>query len=293
MPELPEVETVKRGLEGLVIGKKIMSVSSDWPKSFPNDEAHVEEFMIGATITGIRRRGKAMIIELSTNYSLVVHLKMTGQMVYVGEQRFGAGHPNESLIDSLPDRSTRVTINFTDKTTLYFNDQRKFGYVKLVPNAEIEELPFFKKLGPEPLVDSFTSKEFIQRMQRRKNTTVKAALLDQSVLAGVGNIYADESLFTSQIHPARRVHQLTNKQLDTLLDEVKAVMNLSIEKGGSTDRNYVNAEGKKGSYIDFAQVFRREGEPCLVDGTIILKSRVAGRGTHYCPTCQPAPRGFK
>ncbi len=293
MPELPEVETVKRGLERLVMGKKIIAVSSDWEKSFPNSEDAVNEFMIGATINGLRRRGKAMLIDLSTNYSLVVHLKMTGQMVYVGDERFGAGHPNESLIDSLPNKSTRVTITFSDKTQLFFNDQRKFGYVKLVPTAEVDELDFFKKLGPEPLVDSFTSKEFTERMKRRKNTTVKAALLDQTVLAGVGNIYADESLFTSQIHPARRVHELTDKQLATLLDEVKAVMKLSIEKGGSTDRNYVNAEGKKGSYIDFAQVFRREGEACLVDGTIILKSRVAGRGTHYCPSCQTPPRGYK
>ena len=293
MPELPEVETVKRGLEKLVIGKKIIAVSHDTDKSFPNDPEMVDEFMIGARITGLRRRGKAMMLDLSTNYSLVVHLKMTGQMVFVGKERFGAGHPNDSLIDSLPDKSTRVTMTFSDKTQLFFNDQRKFGWVKLMPTAEVESLPFFQKLGPEPLVDSFTSKEFTERMKRRKNTTVKAALLDQSVLAGVGNIYADESLFTSNIHPARRVRELTNKQLSTLLEEVKDVLELSIEKGGSTDRNYVDAEGKKGSYITFAKVFRREGEPCLVDGTIILKSRVAGRGTHYCPTCQPAPRGFK
>lgn len=293
MPELPEVETVKRGLERLVIGKKIMAVTHDWEKSFPNTEESVEAFMIGATITGIRRRGKAMMLDLSSKYSLVVHLKMTGQLVYVGDERFGAGHPSESLIDSLPDRSTRVTITFSDKTKLFFNDQRKFGYVKLIPTAEVDELPFFKKLGPEPLVDTFTSKEFIERMSRRKNTTVKAALLDQSVLAGVGNIYADESLFASQIHPARRVHELKETELATLLREVKAVMELSIEKGGSTDRNYVNAEGKKGSYIEIAKVFRREGQTCLVDGTIILKSRVAGRGTHYCPSCQTPPRGFK
>ena len=293
MPELPEVETVKRGLERLVIGKKIIAVSHDWPKSFPNDQQMVDQFMIGATITGLRRRGKAMMLDLSTNYSLVVHLKMTGQMVYVGSERFGAGHPNDSLVGDLPNNSTRVVITFSDKSQLFFNDQRKFGWVKLMPTIAVKEMAFFKKLGPEPLFDCFTNTKFIERVKKRKNSTIKSAILDQSVLAGVGNIYADESLFGAKVHPARRVHQLTNAQLSVLLDEIKAVLSLSIAKGGSTDRNYVNAEGKKGSYIDFAKVFRREGQPCLVDGTIILKSRVAGRGTHYCPTCQRPPRGFK
>ncbi len=293
MPELPEVETVKRGLEKLVISKKISAVSHDWAKSFPNDQKQVDEFMIGASISGVRRRGKALMLDLSTKYSLVVHLKMTGQLVYVGAERFAAGHPNDSMVGELPDRSTRVTVTFTDGSKLFFNDQRKFGWMKLLPTAEVESLPFFQKLGPEPLIDTFTSKEFAERMMRRKNSTVKAALLDQSVLAGVGNIYADEALFSSQIHPARRISQLQNAQLARLLDEVKGVMSMSIEKGGSTDKNYVDAEGKRGSYLTFARVFRREAEPCLVDGTLILKSRVAGRGTHYCPTCQPVPRGFK
>lgn len=293
MPELPEVETVKRGLERLVVSKKIIAVAHDWPKSFPNDQQMVDEFMIGATITGLRRRGKAMMLDLSTNYSLVVHLKMTGQMVFVGDERFGAGHPNDSLIATLPNSTTRVTITFGDKTKLFFNDQRKFGWMKLLPTAEVEQLDFFKKLGPEPLVDSFTNTNFIDRVKKRKNSTIKAALLDQTVLAGVGNIYADESLFSAQVHPARRVRQLSNKQLSDILDEIKTVLELSIEKGGSTDKNYVDAEGNRGSYIEFAKVFRREGEPCLIDGSVIIKSRVAGRGTHYCPTCQPPPRGFK
>lgn len=293
MPELPEVETVKRGLERLIVGKKIISHTFDWQKSFPNSADSVQQFMIGATIQHVRRRGKALLIELNTKYTLVVHLKMTGQLVYEGEERYGAGHPNDSLLGNLPDKSTRVELTFSDKTKLFFNDQRKFGYMKLVPTAEVQELVFFKKLGPEPLVDSFTSKEFIERMQRRKNTTVKAAILDQSVLAGVGNIYADESLFATRVHPARRVHELSDDQLTQLLAEIKDVMNLSIEKGGSTDRNYVDAEGNKGSYLEFAKVFKRGGLECIVDGSEIIKVKVAGRGTHYCPTCQPAPKGFK
>jgi formamidopyrimidine-DNA glycosylase len=289
MPELPEVETVKRGLSGLIVGKTIASaISLDSPKSFPNDPTTVGEFLVGADIREIRRRAKILLIDLSTNYTLVIHLKMTGQLVYRDESiRFGAGHPNDSLIGELPDRSTRVDMTFTDGSHLYFNDQRKFGWMKLFPTLEVPNIDFMQRVGPEPLEDTFTAAEFIPRLRRRNNTTVKAAILDQTVLAGVGNIYADESLWGAKIHPAARVHSLSDAQLAELLKEIKYVMTLSIEKGGSTDKNYVNAEGKRGSYIDFARVFRQEGKACpRHPGVSIEKTRVAGRGTHFCPVCQ-------
>ena len=301
MPELPEVETVRRGLHNLIIGRVIRYVTVlESPKSFPNSADEVDEFLLGGEITDVRRRAKVLLIDLSTNYTLVIHLKMTGQLVFVdktvedghipiaqnGELRFGAGHPNDSLIGELPDRSTRVILEFTDQTVLYFNDQRKFGWMRLLPTISVPEIDFMKKVGPEPLEDSFTASEFIPRVRRRKNSTIKATILDQTVLAGVGNIYADESLWGAQIHPASRVVDLSDEQLSKLLIEIKTVMLLSIEKGGSTDRNYVNAEGKRGSYIDFAKVFRREGQDCPRCGTTIEKTRVAGRGTHFCPVCQ-------
>jgi len=287
MPELPEVETVKRGLNKYIIGRKIKQVTVyDSPRSFPNDQTAVDQFVIGAEIIAVRRRAKVLMIDLSTEYALVIHLKMTGQLVYRGKNNFGAGHPNDSLIGLLPDRSTRVSFLFSDGSNLFFNDQRKFGWVKLFASLEVPEIDFMKKVGPEPLEDSFKSAEFIERIRRRSNTTVKAAILDQTVLAGVGNIYADESLWGATIHPATRVRDITDQQLAKLLTEIKYVMNLSIEKGGSTDRNYVNADGKKGSYIDFARVFRKNGLPCGRCGTIISKIRVAGRGTHVCQSCQ-------
>lgn len=287
MPELPEVETVRRGLHTLIIGKKIVSEQHDWPKSFPNAESDVAEFLIGAHITGVRRRAKVLIIDLDSDYSLVVHLKMTGQMVYRGDEVFGAGHPNDSLIGELPDRSTRVTITFSDDSRLFFNDQRKFGWMRLMPTIEIPNIDFMKKVGPEPLSDDFTPQLFIERIRRRANTTIKAALLDQTVLAGIGNIYADEGLWGAGIHPAQRVRDVSDTRLKKLHKELRFVLELSIEKGGSTDRNYVNAEGKKGSYIDFARVFRREGKACpRHPGTVIIKTRVAGRGTHLCERCQ-------
>lgn len=332
MPELPEVETVRKGLEKLIIGKKIMSSSFDWPKSFPNDPALVSEFMLDSTVTNVRRRAKVLLIDLNTNYTLMIHLKMTGQLVFVAqatkkarnnkyeitnklqktnskqqnstkeqglefgaldlkvsksdEIRFGAGHPNDSLISKLPDKSTRVDITFDDDSHLYFNDQRKFGWMKLLPTELIDQEPFMLKVGPEPLESEFTDKIFVSRVRRRANTSIKAAILDQTVLAGVGNIYADESLWGAKIHPGTLVKNVSDAKLKKLHKEIVYVLNLSIEKGGSTDRNYVNAEGKKGSYIEFARVFRKENQPCPRCQSTIIKTRVATRGTHLCPKCQ-------
>lgn len=354
MPELPEVETVRRGLRELITGRVIKSAREfESPKSFPNAASDIKEFLIGASIADVRRRAKVLLIDLSSDYTLVVHLKMTGQLVFIGRNqpsklsstaslrvsvgapapgetraadvseslitdssgtsrqtsfrgrdesdefisapsggagpslRFGAGHPNDSLIGELPDRSTRVALEFSDGSHLYFNDQRKFGWMKLFPTVEVPNIDFMKKVGPEPLEDGFTATEFIERTRRRNGTTIKAAILDQTVLAGVGNIYADESLWGAKLHPATRVRDVSDAQLAELLKEIKYVMNLAIEKGGSTDKNYVNAEGKRGSYIDFARVFRREGQPCQRHPDVLIeKIRVAGRGTHICPVCQ-------
>lgn len=291
MPELPEVETVRRGLSTLIIGRTISRVEHDTEKSFPNALSDVEQFFIGAKITGIRRRAKVLMIDLDSDYTLVTHLKMTGQLVYRGEEVFGAGHPTDSLVGELPDKSTRVTVTFQDGSYLYFNDQRKFGWMKLYPTVEVPNIDFMKRVGPEPLEPELTSRLFIERMRRRNNTTVKAALLDQTVIAGVGNIYADESLWGAKIHPVERVRDVSDTDLGVLLKELKYVLNLAIEKGGSTDRNYVNAEGKRGSYIDFARVFRREGKACpRHPDQIIQKIRAAGRGTHICPVCQKEPK---
>lgn len=306
MPELPEVETIRAGLSRLIIGKKISSVSFDWPKGFPNSDSDVNAFFIGSTITDVRRRAKVLLIDLSTKYTLVIHLKMTGQLVFIkdnkvvrskskvengsqqqiSELRFGAGHPNDSLVGKLPDKSTRVIFTFSDGSHLYFNDQRKFGWVRLMPSIEVDNLDFFKTVGPEPLSDEFTPKIFMQRIMRRKGSTIKAVLLDQTVLAGIGNIYADESLWGAKIHPSTLVRDVSKPKLKTLYEEIRYVLRQSIEKGGSTDRNYVDSEGKKGSYLKFARVFRRENLPCSRCGTTIVKTRVAGRGTHTCPKCQ-------
>jgi formamidopyrimidine-DNA glycosylase len=303
MPELPEVETVRAGLSQLIIGKQIAEVDFDWPKSFPNAQTDVKNFLIGADIVNVTRRAKVLLIELSSKYSLVIHLKMTGQLVYIAtrnlqletgdefripnsELRFGAGHPSNSLVGPLPDKSTRVTLVFGDGSKLFFNDQRKFGWIRLMPTVEIVNLDFFKKVGPEPLGDDFSWQVMKERLLRRRNTNIKAALLDQSVIAGIGNIYADESLWGAKIHPMTMVRDVPDKKIKALHKSLQEILRLSIEKGGSSSHTYVNAEGKRGSYMNFASVFRREGQACPRCGTTIIKLRVAGRGTHICPYCQ-------
>src|SRR5690606_13437744 len=160
------------------------------------------------------------------------------------------------------------------------------GWVRLMPTIEVPNIDFMMKVGPEPLEADFTAEEFTERFKRRAKSPIKAALLDQTVVAGVGNIYADESLWGAKIHPLTKVGDVTKNELKKLYSELREVMNLAIEKGGSTDKNYVNAEGKRGTYMDFARVFRREGQPCPRCSETIIKFKAAGRGTHICPQCQ-------
>ena len=287
MPELPEVETLRRGLSEYIIGKKVASVRSDSEKIFPNTSSDVSAFFVGANIVAVRRRAKVILVELSTQYTVAVHLRMTGQMVYVGDERFGAGHPNDSLIGELPDKSTRVTIEFSDGSHLYFNDQRKFGWMRLMPSIEVPNIAFMQKLGPEPLESDFTVSVLNERLLRRKNSSVKAALLDQSVLAGVGNIYADESLWGAKIHPQTFVRDITGEGIAKLWSELRKVLLLAIQKEGSSSVAYAKNGGQQGSYMDFARVYGRTGLPCLRHPDVLIsKIRVAGRGTHICDACQ-------
>jgi formamidopyrimidine-DNA glycosylase len=284
MPELPEVEVIVRGLDDLLVGKIIDSADSNNPKSFPNDPVEVAHFLIGSKVLSVKRRGKTIIINLSSQHSLVIHLKMTGQLIFRDKiKSFGGGHPNKSLVNRLPDKSTHVILKFHDGGSLYFNDQRKFGWMRLLPTIEIKNLDFYKKIGPEPLDSKFTGKVLFERLQRRAKSSIKPVLLDQTVLAGIGNIYADESLWMSKIHPKTRVAELSRNTVNELCRNMKEILSLSIEKGGSTDKNYVNAYGQKGSYLNFANVFRKEGQPCSRCGTIIIKFKLNGRGTHICP----------
>ena len=297
MPELPEVETIRRGLNKFIVQRKITSTDILCEKSF-------QGIPTTGVVTKIRRFGKALIIDLDNGNSLMIHLRMTGQLIYdpaadnsgagaspdktAGAEshsiRFAAGHPSENFVAELPNRQTRVILHL-DGGTLYFNDQRKFGFIKSLPTSEVENDSFIRKLAPEPW--SMSPEEFYEKLQRHKNAPVKAVILDQSIICGLGNIYADESLFMSNIHPETKAGALTKAQASVLLNMAAKAMDLSIASGGSTMKDYVKADGTRGDYLDkFAQVFGRTGKPCVICGTTIEKIRVAGRGTHICPHCQ-------
>ena len=277
MPELPEVETIKRGLSKFIIKKKLTKTTILCAKSFVGTP-------VTGTVKAIRRFGKALIIDLDNGKSLMIHLRMTGQLIYDGKERFAAGHPSDNFIDELPNKQTRVVLEF-DSGSLFFNDQRKFGFIKVIDTNKVEQDTFIKKLAKEPW--QMSSDEFYEKLQKHKNSPIKAVILDQTIICGLGNIYADESLFMSKIHPATKAGALTKKEASTLLSMAAKAMDTAIDSGGSTMKDYVKADGTKGDYLDkFAQIFNRTGKPCLVCGTKIEKIRVAGRGTHICPNCQ-------
>lgn len=277
MPELPEVETIRRGLLKYILGKKIQKTEVLCDKSF------IGTPQIGK-IVGIRRFGKALILDLDNQKSLMIHLRMTGQLIYDGEERYAAGHPSDNFTAKLPNKQTRVIIEL-ENGTLYFNDQRKFGFIKTIITKDVEKDSFIKKLAKEPW--QMTPSEFYEKLQKHQKSLIKAVILDQSIICGLGNIYADESLFAARIHPTRRAGTLTQKEAADLLIAARAVMDESIKSGGSTMATYVKADGTKGDYLEkFAQVFHRKGCPCLRCGTKIIKIKVAGRGTHVCPKCQ-------
>lgn len=280
MPELPEVETIRRGLKDFIVNKKITKIEVLCDKSFQGQPENAEN----RAIKDIRRFGKALILDLDNDISLMIHLRMTGQLIYDGKERYAAGHPSDNFTAKLPNKQTRVLLKFPDGT-LYFNDQRKFGFIKNIETKDVINDSFIKKLAKEPW--DMTTDELYDKFQRHKNSCVKATILDQSIICGLGNIYADEALFAAGIHPERRCSTITREEAAKLLESACAVMDRSIESGGSTMATYVKADGTKGDYLEkFAQVFHREGQPCLNCGTKIIKIKVAGRGTHICPHCQ-------
>ena len=281
MPELPEVETIRRGLVECIKGRKVSDVKIFCDKSFIGPK----EVIVGAKILDIRRFGKALVIDLNNEVSIICHLRMTGQMIYRGAQEFAGGHPSDNFVAELPNKQTRVEFDFETGEKLFFNDQRKFGFCKPVPTEEVIKDKFIASLAPEPW--EMTAEELWSRLQRHKGAPIKAVILDQKVIAGLGNIYADEALFFAKIHPERRAGTISLLEAEQLLRGARTVMERSIEAGGSTMATYVKADGTRGNYLDlFAEVFGREGQECRRCGAEIVKIRVAGRGTHICRRCQ-------
>jgi formamidopyrimidine-DNA glycosylase len=293
MPEGPEVETIKRGLELGIAGQTVTAVDVLNESSFSAPPALINQIIVGSKISHVDRRAKVLLIELDCDYTIMFHLKMTGQLVLVKAdgERFAGGHPSESMRATLPDKSTRVIFEFAGGDKMYFNDFRKFGWVKLTATAEVEDDPLIRRLGPEVLSDDFSQVYLAAQLAWHKGAPVKAVILDQSTVGGVGNIYVDEALNLARIHPARLAGSLSASEVKRLRVSLREIMAKGIEHGGTSFSRYVNALGGKGDYLEHARVFRREGQPCLVHPNVLFqKIRVAGRGTHICPKCQKLPK---
>lgn len=284
MPELPEVETIRRGLEKCIVkekGGKVVRVDVFEAKSFIGDSSEILNTRVGL----LRRRGKALIFDFENGMSLICHLRMTGQLIWVSKtRRFAGGHPNDNFIAELPNKQTRIVIEF-ENGKLFFNDQRKFGFMKVMESEVVEDDSFIKKLAKEPW--EMTGDELYQKLQRHKGAPIKSIILDQTIVAGLGNIYADEALYFAKINPKRKAGKVTKEEADLLIEGARVVMERSLEAGGSTIRNYVKSDGTKGDYLElFAKVFNRQGQKCERCGSEIVKTKVGGRGTHFCPMCQ-------
>ncbi len=288
MPELPEVETLARGIRKFVVGKTITDVLVFEKKQFRPTKRQWRKGVIGGQVSGVRRRAKWLVIDLANEWSLIVHLKMTGQLIYqsADSPTFLGGHTMSREEKGFPNSHTRITFLFTDGSTLFFQDMRKFGYIDLLPTPDVEQYFLNKRLGPEPMEAAFTLEYFRAVLKRRGGTTIKAVLLDQSALAGLGNIYADDACWIAGVRPMRRVKTLTSSQQEALHAAASEVLKEAISLGGTSFSDYYQLDGKTGQYWDKRKVYGRTGEQCLRCEGIIKKTRTAGRGTHYCPNCQ-------
>ncbi|MCB9640710.1 MAG: bifunctional DNA-formamidopyrimidine glycosylase/DNA-(apurinic or apyrimidinic site) lyase [Myxococcales bacterium] len=285
MPELPEVETVRRGLQRVLVGQRVSKTKVLLERALEGDP----KWLKGREVQDIGRRGKALLIEMDQGLTALVHLRMTGQLIFLpkdGGPREGGGHPSDALVHKLPSKHTRVILSLESGDQLFFNDQRTFGSIKLLDEAHLALDSFLSKLGPEPWSPEFSVDALYCACQRRSRSSIKSILLDQEVVAGIGNIYADESLFLTKIHPATPAGQIAKKQIKPLIGKIREVLERGIEYGGVSARDYVNAEGLRGRMQEQLYVYGRDGMPCKVCGTVLEKTRTAGRGTHFCPKCQ-------
>ncbi|HLF72359.1 MAG TPA: bifunctional DNA-formamidopyrimidine glycosylase/DNA-(apurinic or apyrimidinic site) lyase [Dehalococcoidia bacterium] len=275
MPELPEVETIRRDLEARIVGRRVtgVTIAPDSGKPVPvikgTDESTFREGVVGARVVAVERRGKYLVVRLDTSTMIVVHLRMTGALLHRAP-------------DAAPDRYLRATLSLDDGTELRFTDLRKFGGLWLVESVD-EAMS--QTLGPEPLDEGFTL-DVVREAVAGKKAPVKSVLLDQRRIAGIGNIYADEACFEAGIDPRRLGGTLKRPEVKKLHAAVRSVLLTGVESRGASFRDYQDADGKQGSMQMHVKVFRRTGKPCYTCGTTIERVKLGGRSTHFCPKCQ-------
>ncbi|KLU61571.1 formamidopyrimidine-DNA glycosylase [Peptococcaceae bacterium CEB3] len=272
MPELPEVETIRRTLAGHVTDVRVRAVRLIWPGAFKGwGEQDFAEILTGRRIERVERRGKYLLLHLDEGWSLVAHMRMTGRLLYYPACQEVGPH-------------TRGVFEL-ERGELHFQDVRKFGRIQALPTEELNELPGIAALGPEPLEREFTPDVLRDRL-RGKKACLKSALLDQRVLAGLGNIYTDEALFRANLHPERPAGSLGEEEAKVLTAAIKEVLSAGIEAQGTSFRDYRDADGRKGEFQRSLQVYGRQGQPCAVCGETLVRKRLGGRTTVFCPACQ-------
>lgn len=281
MPELPEVETVVRRLAEVLPGRVIKRVQVLREKSFQGNPV----WLSGKKIEHVSRRAKMIRLHIAGKRDVLIHLKMTGQLIFVdGKKKIGGGHPTGDWVNDLPSKHTRAVIQFKDKSTLFFNDMRVFGWLKLVDDAQLAVE--YGKYGPDVNIEEVTV-DYFKKVFAHRKMPIKLALMDNAVLSGVGNIYANEALFIAHVHPARPANTLTDKEWQKVFLAVKKVINEGIKAGGTTfDGKFVDVSGLAGKYQEKLKIYGRAGKPCPRCGMTIEKMKIGGRGTQFCPHCQ-------
>ena len=283
MPELPEVETIRIQLSEKIVGLKITDFSVDTPKIFSGERQN----LLGRKITGLRRFAKVLVIDLEGGYSILIHLKMTGQLIYQkNSDRIAGGHPVPPLNLPVPNKTTHAIFTFENSAKLFFNDLRKFGWVKLVKTDGKEIRQLVEEFGVEPLSVKFTFDYFSLKLAKFKNRPVKLAIMEQSLTPGVGNIYASEALFLAKLAPNRKVSSLTQIEIKNLYSGIKQALTTGLKHGGASAAAYIKPDSTLGVYLNYANVYNRAGEKCKRCGSIIKKEKIGQRGTYFCPACQ-------
>lgn len=284
MPELPEVETIRRDLKAKILHKKISAVNILEKKTVRGEAPLFSSALKNNTFKKIERIGKLMIFILEKKeLALLVHLKMTGQLIYEYKNKMIAGGHDDKQKILFPAKHTRVMIAFSDKSKLYFNDIRKFGYLEIVNKSQLEKV--IEKYGIEPGLKNFTFNNLVDIFKNRK-TSIKALLLNQNLIAGIGNIYADEILFSAGVKPSRIGSSLTKDEIKKIHISSLRIIKKAIKFRGTTFNNYVDSEGKKGHFYKLLKIYGRRDEKCRQCKNTIKKTRVAGRGTYFCDKCQ-------
>ena len=287
MPELPEVEAARRGIAEQLVGRRVTGYQLWLPKLIVAQDGQTLDQLVGAQLEDVQRFGKYLLLVFEP-FSAVVHLKLAGQLVARGSDLpgFAAGHPVPAYDAELPHKSTHLRLDFEGDAHLFLTDLRHFGRVWLLPHEAVPEYLAGLKLGPDVLSPEFTLKLFRERLARRANGRLKPTLLDQSVVAGLGNIYVDESLWQARLHPERLVGSLSSAEVKRLYEGIRRTMAHAVPIGGARIL-HTRAQPDHG---EFPFVHGREGLPCPRCGTTIVKTRVSNRGTYRCPKCQPEPR---